>query len=131
MEEIRSDSPFVFPGRFSKRAIHIKAFGRLTQPHGITTHGFRSSFRDFSGNETSTPRDICEMALSHLVGNATELAYRRDDALDKRRVLMDLWGNYVSPPPKRGKVVGAPLSRRRILNKQTAPFQERQDPNGA
>jgi integrase len=111
MEAVRSDSPFVFPGRFSKRAIDIKAFGRLTQPHGVTTHGFRSSFRDFSGNETSTPRDICEMALAHLVGNATELAYRRDDALTKRRTLMDLWGDYLSPP-KRAKVIE--LSSRRV-----------------
>ena len=57
----------------------------------FTVHGFRSSFRDWVGEETHFPRDLAEMALAHHVGNAVERAYRRGDALEKRRKLMDAW----------------------------------------
>lgn len=57
----------------------------------ITTHGFRSSFRDWCGEETSHPRDVAEQALAHSVGNEVERAYRRGDSLEKRRILMIDW----------------------------------------
>ena len=60
----------------------------------ITVHGFRSAFRDWAAEETDTPREIAEAALAHAVGDATERAYRRGDALAKRRVLMDAWAAY-------------------------------------
>jgi integrase len=61
---------------------------------GITMHGFRSAFRDFAGDETDFPREIAEMALGHKVGNEIELAYRRSDALAKRRQLMEAWAKH-------------------------------------
>ena len=63
---------------------------------GITTHGFRSSFRDWAGDETDFPREVMEAALAHLVGDEVELAYRRGDALEKRRQLMELWASFVA-----------------------------------
>jgi integrase len=60
-----------------------------------TVHGFRSSFRDWAGNETSFPREVCEHVLAHKVGDETERAYRRSDALKKRRELMELWARYL------------------------------------
>ena len=60
----------------------------------VTIHGFRSSFRDWAGNETNFDRVTCELALGHKAGDATELAYRRSDALAKRRALMDAWAAY-------------------------------------
>ena len=60
----------------------------------ITTHGFRSSFRDWAADETDHPREVIEAALSHLVGDETERAYRRGDALAKRRHLMDDWAAF-------------------------------------
>jgi integrase len=59
-----------------------------------TAHGFRSSFRDWCGDATDFPRELAEAALAHKVGNEVELAYRRSDALDKRRGLMRAWDNY-------------------------------------
>jgi hypothetical protein len=56
-------------------------------------HG-RSSFRDLSGNETHFPRELAEHALAHIVGDKAEQAYRRSDALDLRRELMDVWARY-------------------------------------
>jgi integrase len=61
-----------------------------------TTHGFRSSFRDWGGDKTTFSREICEAALAHATGSQTERAYRRLDALDQRRKLMEAWAAYVS-----------------------------------
>jgi integrase len=60
----------------------------------VTVHGFRSTFRDWAGNETHVDRVRCELALGHRAGDATELAYRRGDALEKRRALMDAWSEF-------------------------------------
>ena len=59
-----------------------------------TVHGFRSSFRDWVWETTDTPREIAEAALAHTVGNSAELAYRRGDALEKRRELMSKWAAF-------------------------------------
>ena len=63
-----------------------------------TVHGFRSAFRDWAGERTHFPREIAEAALAHLVGDAVERAYRRGDALEKRRELME--GGRLSTTPK-------------------------------
>ncbi len=62
-----------------------------------TVHGFRSSFRDWAGNVSSFPREIVKTALSHVIGDKAEQAYRRSDALDKRRKLMEAWATYCEP----------------------------------
>ena len=54
-------------------------------------HGLRSSFRNWSAEETAYPNEVCEMALAHAVGNAVEAAYRRGDLFEKRRTMMDDW----------------------------------------
>jgi integrase len=60
----------------------------------ITPHGFRSTFRTWAGEETLFQREIVEAALSHEIGDKTEQAYSRGDALEKRRKLMDAWAAY-------------------------------------
>ena len=62
-----------------------------------TVHAFRSSFRDWAGDKTSFPREVAEAALAHAIGDETEAAYRRSDALAKRRKLMDAWAAYCEP----------------------------------
>jgi integrase len=84
---------FVFAGQRRGSSLSNGAL-RLVVPDGVTVHGFRSSFRDWCGNETSFPREIAEGALAHRAGDATEQAYRRGDALEKRRALMDAWANF-------------------------------------
>jgi len=74
----------------------FEALYRRAKVEGITTHGFRSSFRDWAGDETDFPREVIEAALAHLVGDEGELAYRRGDALEKRRQLMELWASFVA-----------------------------------
>jgi integrase len=57
-------------------------------------HGFRSSFRDWSGEVSSFPRDVCEMALAHVIENRVEAAYRRGDLFTKRRNMMEEWAQW-------------------------------------
>ena len=76
----------------------------------ITTHGFRSSFRDWAAECTSFPHEVCEMALAHTVSTAVEAAYRRGDLFEKRRKLMDAWAAYCAIAGT-GDVV--PMRRRR------------------
>ena len=59
-----------------------------------TAHGFRSSFRDWAGNETHFPRELAEHALAHVIGDKAEQAYRRSDALARRRELMEAWARH-------------------------------------
>jgi integrase len=65
----------------------------------VTPHGFRSAFRDWAGDETHFPRELAEAALAHTVGDKAEQAYRRSDALEKRRELMAAWSAFVEPAP--------------------------------
>lgn len=61
----------------------------------ITTHGFRSTFRDWAGDHTSYPREVVEQALAHTIQNKAERAYRRGTALERRRVMMEEWATYL------------------------------------
>ena len=84
---------FVFPGQRPGCPIGATSI-RKECPADCTIHGFRSSFRDWAGNETNTPREVAEQCLAHAIGDKAEQAYRRGDALEKRRALMEAWGAY-------------------------------------
>ena len=61
---------------------------------GVTTHGFRATFRTWAAERTNFQREVIEAALAHIVGDETERAYQRGDALDKRRRLMAAWAEF-------------------------------------
>jgi integrase len=93
-------SEFVFPGQKPKKPLSNMAMEmvlRRMKVENATVHGFRSSFRDWAGNVTSFPREVTETALAHVIGDKAEQAYRRGDALDKRRILMEAWAAYCEP----------------------------------
>jgi integrase len=99
-------SEFVFPS-FDKRSrgpLGETALRNMLRRMGeaATIHGFRSAFRDWCGEETGFPREVAEAALAHGLADKTEAAYRRGDALEKRRRLMDAWASYCG---RGGKVV--------------------------
>ncbi len=62
----------------------------------ITTHGFRSTFRDWAGDCTSHPREVIEAALAHTIQNKAEAAYRRSTAVERRRALMAEWDTFLT-----------------------------------
>lgn len=78
--------------------------GRMNRGN-ITSHGFRSTFRDWAAERTNIPGEVVEMALAHAVESKTEAAYRRTDLFDKRRRLMDAWAEYCVKRKPAGKVV--------------------------
>lgn len=103
-----STGEYVFPGGKAKQPLSTNALLMLMRRMSakqFTPHGFRSSFRDWAGETTNFPRDVVEMALAHIVGDATERAYRRGDALEKRRKLLEAWARFVSTVKADAKVI--------------------------
>ncbi|WP_245441750.1 tyrosine-type recombinase/integrase [Rhizobium leguminosarum] len=89
---------YVFAGQKKDRPLSGLAMTMLMRRMKLgvyTVHGFRSAFRDWAGDRTSFPREIAEAALAHTIGDETERAYRRGDALAKRRRLMDAWEKFL------------------------------------
>jgi integrase len=101
-------SPFVFPGwkhgeHLSNMAMLALLQRRLSLP--VTTHGFRSSFRQWCAEQTNFPREIAEAALAHTNPDEVEAAYQRSDLLDRRRKLMEAWASYCNKPAISGKIL--------------------------
>ena len=93
--EVQSD--FVFPGTKEAKPLSNMSMLMVLRRMGrqdLTTHGFRSTFRDWASETTAYPHEVCEMALAHTITNKAEAAYRRGDLFDKRRRLMQDWANY-------------------------------------
>jgi integrase len=98
---------YLFPGQKRGRPLSgmsMEMLLRRMKAEDVTVHGFRSSFRDWAGDRTSFPREVAEAALAHAIGDETEAAYRRSDALSKRRKLMDAWAAYCEPKATDEKV---------------------------
>jgi integrase len=92
--------PFVFPGQVRNKPLSHMAMDmmlRRMKRDAAIVHGFRSSFRDWAGNVTNFPREVTETALAHVIGDKAEQAYRRSDALEKRRKLMEAWASFCEP----------------------------------
>ena len=90
----------MFPGQRRDKPLSNMAMEMMLRRMKIenaTVHGFRSSFRDWAGNSTNFPREVVETALAHVIGDKAEQAYRRSDALEKRRKLMEAWATYCEP----------------------------------
>ena len=80
------------------RPLHDSQLRRLLRELEIAAvpHGFRSTFRDWAGEETDHPREVIEAALAHVVRNRVEAAYARSDMFERRQVLMDDWARYLA-----------------------------------
>lgn len=94
----RKISDFVFPGQRPGRPLSSSAMTMLMRrlkADQYTVHGFRSAFRDWAGDHTEFAREVAEAALAHRVGDATEQAYRREDAIEKRARLMAAWEEFI------------------------------------
>lgn len=94
-------SPFLFAGVNGKRPISNMTMTKALRAAGggnFTVHGMRSAFRDWVSEETGFAESLAEAALAHVVGDATERAYRRGDVLEKRRKLMQAWERFCLPP---------------------------------
>jgi integrase len=107
LDEVAEHTPgevgLIFPaddgGQLSENTLNltVKQLG-----YDATAHGMRSTFRDWCGDQTNFPREVCEAALGHKTGSEVELAYRRGSALQKRRQLMEAWSRYCATPASQG-----------------------------
>ncbi|WP_339951641.1 integrase arm-type DNA-binding domain-containing protein [uncultured Albimonas sp.] len=75
----------------------FKALMDRMDREGLTTHGFRSTFRDWCAEAARAEREVAEAALSHAVGDRVERAYARSDLFDRRRGLMEEWSAFCVP----------------------------------
>jgi integrase len=80
-----------------------KLINRMGYREKTTTHGLRSTFRDWCAEKTNVQNFIAEKALAHAIPVAVEAAYRRGNLFEKRRKLMNQWGRYCTQPAKRAK----------------------------
>lgn len=90
---------YVFPGGNKDRPLSNMAMAMLLRRmkyEGITVHGFRSSFRDYIGEETGHDFFTAEAALAHKLKDKVAAAYARSDLFDKRLAMMEEWTNYVT-----------------------------------
>ncbi len=95
--------PFVFEGNKPKQPLSSMAMAMQLRRLGrtdITVHGFRSSFRDWVWEETEFPHELAEQALAHTIQNKAEAAYRRGDALERRRSMMNAWADFCQQEAK-------------------------------
>lgn len=94
----RDGDDLVFPGTKDKKPLSDMTLSKLMRELGIAAvpHGFRSSFRDWAGEQTHHPREVIEFALAHVIKDKAEAAYARSDLFEKRRALMTDWSRYLS-----------------------------------
>jgi integrase len=117
VEQLRSldgpDAP-IFPGQRPGKSLtntSMLMLMRRMSRGDLTTHGFRSTFRDWIAEATSHQREIAEVALAHALDSKVEAAYQRGDLLAKRRELMNDWAAFCYPPAVDDKVV--PMKKRK------------------
>lgn len=93
------DSPYLFPSPVKADAplsnMAMETVLRRMGEETVTVHGFRSTFKDWSSNETDFADELSEEALAHIVGSKVRRAYRRGEALERRRKLMEAWAGFV------------------------------------
>jgi integrase len=114
MQAIRRGD-YVFEGAREGRPLSQMALLmmlRRMQRSDVTSHGFRSTFRDWAAERTNYENHVVEQALAHAIGNAVEAAYRRGDLLAKRRRLMDDWAKFCATPSVPDSKV-LPIGRRK------------------
>ncbi|WP_373299067.1 tyrosine-type recombinase/integrase [Algimonas arctica] len=92
------DETYLFPASKPNKTMSDMVFSALYKRmglHGLTTYGFRSSFRDWCSDYAGAPREVSEVALAHVRGDMTERAYARSDLFEKRKDLMSDWGKFL------------------------------------
>jgi integrase len=107
------DNSLIFEGAKPGQPLGRNALSKLVNvmKGDCTVHGFRSSFRDWVGEQTSYPRELAEHALAHSVGSQVEQAYARSKLLEKRRRMMMDWEKFVATPGASRSATVTPIRR--------------------
>ena len=102
LELHRGANEHVFRAPGSKKPLSNMAMLTVIRRMGlkgkVTTHGFRSSFRDWAAEQTNVDPAVAEAALAHAFGSKVQQAYLRADRLEQRKDLMQKWDEFILPP---------------------------------
>lgn len=100
------ETDVVFPGNRGQPLSDMSLTAVLRRMNtGVTTHGFRSCFKDWARTHTTFADEVSELALAHVNDDKTRAAYARDELLPKRKLLMTEWAAYCGRVLKSGKMV--------------------------
>lgn len=92
---------YVFPGRDPQKCMSEAAVNAALRRMGydtkteITGHGFRAMARTILHEELHQKVEVIEHQLSHKVPDALGTAYNRTKFLKERKVMMQLWADYL------------------------------------
>ena len=114
LNELPRGSALVFPSTRAGKALGNHALLRLLERlgyDGVTTHGFRATFRTWAAERTGFEREVAEMALAHTIPSAVERSYKRTTLFDRRQLMMQMWSDFCAGRDVDGEVV--PMRRAR------------------
>ena len=96
-KRISSGSDYIFYGYKKDKPLSENTFNKLIKELGydVHTHGFRTSFKTWTQEQTNYSREVAEKQLAHSLSNKAEAAYARSDLLEKRLALLDTWAVYI------------------------------------
>jgi integrase len=108
--KVGKQNDYIFPGHSIQKNSHMSTgtcrivMKRMANFSDYTPHGLRSTFRDWAAETTSFANETLELALAHTIANKAEAAYRRQDQLEKRAKLMQLWQTFIETVPTKATV---------------------------
>ena len=108
LAELPRDEALVFPSVRAGKGLGNHALLRVLERlkyDGITTHGFRATFRTWAAERTGFEREVAEMALAHTIPSAVERSYKRTTLFDRRRLMMQMWSDFCAGRDVDGEVV--------------------------
>jgi hypothetical protein len=85
--------------------------GRATGK-AATTHGLCASFKSW-GEDVGTDHQVAECCLAHAKGDSTVAAYNRAEMVQRRRVVMQAWADYLDGKEAEASAKVVPLKRAR------------------
>ena len=96
-KRISLGSDYIFYGYKKDKPLSENTFNKLIKELGydVHTHGFRTSFKTWTQEQTNYPREVAEKQLAHSLSDKAEAAYARSELIDKRRSLLEDWRDYL------------------------------------
>ena len=97
-EALSDGSGLLFPCASQGKALSDMTLSKLVKELGFDAdvHGFRTSFKTWSQENTGFANEVSEMALAHTIKNKAEAAYARSDLIEKRKEMMEQWAEYLA-----------------------------------
>jgi integrase len=115
LAELPRDDALVFPSVRAGKGLGNHALLRVLERlkyDGVTTHGFRATFRTWAAERTGFEPEVAEMALAHTIPSAVERSYKRTTLFDRRRLMMQMWSDFCAGRDVDGEVV--PIRRNEV-----------------